>query len=313
MALIRPSRAGASAARYPVIGIGIAAVSSAALLISFARGQGVPALAIAALRMSIAGLVVGPIAILSCRKEIRRIAGAEILYAAAAGVFLALHFAFWISSLDDTSVMSSVVFVSTSPIFVGVASVLLLKERIGAPTAVGIAISIVGAAFVGLSDLGATGRHLLRGDLLALLGAVSASGYLLIGRRVRKRMSLTLDVGIAYVGAALILLCVVGVTGTRLAGFPLEGYLWVALVAAGPQLLGHTAYNWALKYVSATFVTVTLLAEPVGATLLAIAFLAQVPSALRLAGGACILAGIVLAARGESRGKDTPEKLTRAV
>ena len=126
-------------------------------------------------------------------------------------------------------------------------------------------------------------------------------------------MSLTLYVGIAYVVAALVLLGVVCVTGTRLAGFPREGYLWVALVAAGPQLLGHTAYNWALKFVSATFVTVTLLAEPVGATLLALAFLGQVPSALRLAGGICILAGIGLAARAESRRKDAPEKLPRAV
>jgi drug/metabolite transporter (DMT)-like permease len=296
-----------------VIAIGVAAVSSAALLISLARAQGVPALAIAALRMSIAGLVVGPVAILSCRKEIRGLTIQETLCAAAAGVLLALHFAFWISSLDDTSVMSSVVFVSTSPIFVGIASVFLLKERMGMPTMIGIAVSIVGAAFVALSDIGQQGRHLLRGDLFALLGAVSASGYLLIGRRVRKRMSLTLYVGIAYVGAALILLGIAGVTGTRLAGFPRQGYLWVALVAAGPQLLGHTAYNWALKYVSATFVTVTLLAEPVGATLLAIAFLAQVPSALRLAGGICILAGILLAARAESRGKDAAEKLPHAV
>ncbi len=307
------SEARVSAARYPVIAIGVAAVSSAALLITLARGQGVPALAIAALRMSIAGLVMGPIALLSCRREIRGLPPAETLSAAAAGVLLAFHFAFWISSLDDTSVMSSVVFVSTSPIFVGIVSVVLLKERMGTPTVIGIAVSIVGVAFVGLSDLGAPGKHLLRGDLCALLGAVSASGYLLIGRRVRKRMSVTLYVGIAYVVAALILLGIVGLTGTRLAGFPREGYLWVALVAAGPQLLGHTAYNWALKYVSATFVTVTLLAEPVGATLLAIAFLAQVPSALRLAGGICILAGILLAARAETRAKGAPEKLPHAV
>lgn len=309
----RLARARGPAARYPVLAVGVAAVSSAALLISLARAQGVPALAIAALRMSIAGLVVGPIAVLRCREEIRGLTVVQTLSAAAAGVLLALHFAFWISSLDDTSVMSSVVFVSTSPIFVGLASVFLLRERMGMPTAIGIAVSIVGAAFVALSDLGQPGRHLLRGDLFALLGAVSASGYLLIGRRVRKKMSLTLYVGIAYLSAALILLGVVGVTRTRLAGYPREGYLWIALLAAGPQLLGHTAYNWALRYVSATFVTVTLLAEPIGATMLAIVFLSQVPSALRLAGGVCILAGILLAARGESLWKDSPEKLPRAV
>jgi drug/metabolite transporter (DMT)-like permease len=180
-------------------------------------------------------------------------------------------------------------------------------------TTIGIAVSIVGAAFVAFSDFGQPGMHLLRGDLFALLGAVSASGYLLIGRRVRKRMSLTLYVGIAYVSAAIVLLGIAGLTGTRLTAYPRAGYLWVALLAAGPQLLGHTAYNWALKYVSATFVTVTLLAEPIGATLLAIAFLAQVPSALRLAGGVCILAGIACAAREDSHSKDGPDKLPHVV
>lgn len=311
--ILHPDGVRGSAARYPVLAAGVAAVSSAALIISFARAQGVPALAIAALRMGFAGLVTAPIAVVRCREEIRGLTVVEALCAAAAGVLLALHFAFWISSLDDTSVMSSVVFVSTSPIFVGLASLFLLRERMGLPTAIGIAVSIVGAMFVALADLGPTGTHVLRGDLYALVGAVSASGYLLIGRRVRKRMSLTLYVGIAYLVAALILLGLAGVTGARLAGHPREGYLWIALLAAGPQLLGHTAYNWALRYVSATFVTVTLLAEPIGATLLAIVFLSQVPSVLRLAGGACILAGIVLAARGESRRQDSQEKLPRVV
>ena len=114
-------------------------------------------------------------------------------------------------------------------------------------------------------------------------------------------MSLRLYVGITYLTAAIALLAVVGITATPLLGFPVQGYLWVLLLAAGPQLLGHSAYNWALKYVTATFVTVTLLAEPIGATLLAIPVLAQVPTPFRLAGGALILAGVFLAARAEAR------------
>ncbi len=307
------ARTRGSAASYPVLAVGMAAVSSAALLITFARAQGVPALAIAALRMSIAALVVGPIAILRCRTEIRGLTVVGTLFAVAAGVLLALHFAFWISSLDDTSVMSSVVFVSTSPVFVGLASVFLLRERMKMPTVAGIVVSIVGAALIAFSDVGQSGTHSIRGDLFALLGAVAVSGYLLIGRHLRKRMSVTLYVGIAYVSAAVVLLAVAGVTATRLVEYSREGYLWVALLAAGPQLLGHTSYNWALKYVSATFVTVTLLAEPIGATLLAILFLSQVPSVLRLAGGAFILAGILLAVGGESRRKKSSEKLPHAV
>jgi drug/metabolite transporter (DMT)-like permease len=155
---------------------------------------------------------------------------------------------------------------------------------------------------VGIADLGMGGAGSVRGDALALLGGVSVSGYLLIGRELRKRLSLAAYAGIVYSAAAVVLLAIVGVTRTRLLGHPWKGYLLVALLAAGPQLLGHTSYNWALKYVSATFVTVTLLAEPIGATLLAIPLLRQLPSPVGLAGGALILAGIFLAARGEKRG-----------
>jgi drug/metabolite transporter (DMT)-like permease len=196
--------------------------------------------------------------------------------------------------------MSSVVFVSTNPLFVAAASILLLKEKVRAGTLAGIGVAIAGGVVVGLADAGQGGSVTARGDILALLGAVSASGYLLVGRQLRARMSLSLYVGIAYVVAAAALLSVVGLTGLPLTGFPPRGWLWVLLLAAGPQLVGHTSYNYALKYVSATLVTVTLLAEPIGATLLAIPLLSQVPTLPRIIGGACILAGIVLAARAET-------------
>jgi drug/metabolite transporter (DMT)-like permease len=279
----------------------VLAVSSAAVLISLARAEGVPALAIAALRMSIAALVVVPFALAGRREEIRRLKPPDVLLAVGSGILLAMHFGFWISSLDHTSVMSSVVLVSTNPVFVGLASALLLREKPSRGTVMGIAVAVLGGAVVGLADLGPSGGASLRGDALALLGALSVSGYLLIGRRLRRSMSVSLYVALVYLTAAVALLALVGITSTRIAGFPLRGYLWVLLLAAGPQLLGHTSYNWALKYVSATFVTVTLLAEPIGATLLAIPVLGQVPTPIRLAGGVLILAGVFLAARAEAR------------
>jgi drug/metabolite transporter (DMT)-like permease len=303
---VTPGPTPARARAYLALVIGVLAVSSAAILVTLARAQGAPAILIAALRMSAAAVVIVPIALVRCRAEIRALHARELLLGIASGVCLALHFAFWISSLDYTSVMSSVVFVSTNPLFVGLASVLILKERLGRWTTIGVLVAVIGGALVGLADLRATGGQSLKGDALALLGAVSVSGYLLIGRRLRKTMSLTLYVGIAYATAAVVLLAVVGITATRITGYPLAAYLWIALLAAGPQLLGHTAYNWALKYVSATLVTVSLLAEPVGATLLAIPILSQVPSAVRLAGGGLILAGIALAARAEARSAARP-------
>jgi drug/metabolite transporter (DMT)-like permease len=285
------------------LALGVAAVSSAAVLISLARKEGAPALAIAALRMCFASLVVVPVAFIRARTEMRRLPPRDLLLCVAAGLFLALHFAFWTSSLDTTSVMSSVVFVSTNPLFVGLASVVFLHERLRGWTIAGICVAAAGAVVIGAADLGRSGADSLKGDLLALLGALSASGYLLLGRRVRQRVSLTLYVSIAYLTAALALLAVVLVTGTRLGGFPVAGFLWIALLAAGPQLIGHTSYNWALRFVTATFVTVTLLAEPVGATLLAIPVLGQVPSAAALGGAVLILAGIFLCSRENHAGK----------
>ncbi len=289
---------------YLVLAAAIAAVSSAAVLISLAHAEGVPAIAIAALRLSFASIVVAPLAFVRSRSEIRNLSRRDLLLCVLSGALLALHFALWTSSLDSTSVMSSVVFVSTNPVFVGIASAIIFRERLGAWSIAGIVVAAVGGTIVGLLDLGQAGTESLRGDVLALLGALAGSGYLLVGRSLRSRLSLTGYVGIAYTTAAVLLLGLTAVTGTRLAGFPAAGYLWIVLLAAGPQLIGHTSYNWALKYVSATFVTVALLAEPIGATLLAIPVLGQVPSVVRLAGGALILAGIVLAARAEARGTE---------
>jgi drug/metabolite transporter (DMT)-like permease len=279
----------------------MAAVSSAAVIISLARAEGIPALAIAALRLSLAALVVGPIALARARGEIRRLSRRDLALSFAGGTFLSLHFIFWITSLDSTSVMSSVIFVSTSPLFVGLASLLLLRERLSRGTMFGIALAVAGGMVVGIGDQGSRGVGSIRGDIYALLGGVSASGYLLVGRALRQRMSLAAYTGIVYTLAAAILMAVAFASGAQLFGHPWKGYLLVALLAAGPQLIGHTSYNWALKHLSATFVTVTLLAEPVGATILAIPILGQVPSPMGLAGGLLILGGIFVAARAESR------------
>ena len=285
----------------------MAAVSSAAILITMARREGAPALLIAAFRMAFAALIVAPVAIARCGKEIRSLRARDLLVGIASGIFLALHFAFWISSLDYTSVMSSVVFVSANPLFVGLASLIVFRERLGRATVIGVMVAVIGGVLIGYADLGRSGGQSFKGDMLALLGAVAVSGYLLIGRGLRKRMTLTLYVGITYTTAAVVLLAVVLLTATRFSGYPPAAWLWIAALAAGPQLLGHSAYNWALKWVSATLVTVTLLAEPVGATLFAVLVLAQVPSPLRIAGGALILSGIALAARAEGRAASRPD------
>ena len=285
---------------YLVLAIGIVAASSSAFLITFARQEGMPAIAIAALRLSMASLVLAPFALVRARTELQRLARRDLALALVSGVFLGLHFAFWISSLDYTSVMSSVVFVSTNPLFVALASVFILREPLGRGTFVGIAVAVVGGALVGLTDLGHAGSGSLQGDALALSGAVAVSGYLIVGRSLRRRLSLLPYITLVYSTAAVVLLAMAWAMGIALIGYSPLAYALIVLLAAGPQLIGHSSYNWALKYLSATMITVTILAEPVGATVLAIPILGQVPAPISLAGGALILAGIYLAARGET-------------
>lgn len=287
---------------YIVLAVALPVTSTAAILISLAARQAMPALAIAALRLAVAAVITLPIAVVRARSEILRLPARDLLLAAASGAFLALHFGFWISSLESTSVMSSVVLVSTNPLFVGLASILLLREKPRLWMWLGILAAGGGAVVIGLADLGGAGPGSLRGDIFALLGAVSASGYLLMGRLLRRRMSATAYIGVVYPAAALLMLGAALLAGTQLSGYPPKAYLWVVLLALGPQLIGHTSYNYALKYVSATFVTVALLFEPVGATLLAIPILGQVPPLLAGAGGALILAGIFFSSRAERRG-----------
>lgn len=286
---------------YFVLAVGILAVSSAAIIITFARREGIPAVAIAALRLTLASLVLAPIAVTRARGEWRRLALRDLALAMASGVLLALHFAFWISSLDYTSVMSSVVLVSTNPLFVGLASVLLLRESLRGWTMVGIAVAMVGSALIGVTDLGQSGAESLQGDALALAGAAAVSGYLLIGRKLRKQLSLIAYIGLVYSTAAVVLLALMSAMGAGVFGYSVKGYALVLLLALGPQLIGHSSYNWALKYLSATFITITLFAEPIGATLLAIPLLAQTPSLLKFFGGAFVLVGIYLAAREEAQ------------
>jgi drug/metabolite transporter (DMT)-like permease len=252
------------------------------------------------LRLTFASLVLSPWVIPKGPREWKQLSRRDFVLALIAGISLALHFALWISSLDYTSVMSSVVFVSTNPLFVGLASVLLLRESLSRGTLVGIIVAGIGGAIIGLTDLEQAGVETLQGNALALLGAVTVSGYLLIGRQLRKQLSLLAYIGLVYSTAAIVLIALAIAMGENLLGYSLAGYLFVALLAAGPQLIGHTSYNWALKYVSATFVTVTLLAEPIGATLIAIPALNQIPSPMKILGGALILSGIYFAAKSET-------------
>lgn len=291
-------------AAYVVLAAAVLIVSSAAIMIRLAQKEGVPSLSIAALRLALAALILTPIALTQSGREIRALSKRDILLGIAAGGFLAAHFAAWISSLAFTSVASSVALVTTNPVWIAVASWLIFKERPSIGLALGIAFALGGSALIFLSDSQASaqaGSSPLLGNTLALVGSFTICGYLLIGRGLRRRLSLLPYIWLVYSAAAIALVLLALATGNPLTGFSAFAWLMLAGLAVGPQLLGHSAVNWALKYVSASFIAVVILGEPIGAAILAWLFLGEGFAVMQMAGFALLLIGIYLAAQNEKR------------
>ena len=287
--------------------LGIFAVASASLLIRFAQRE-VSSLVIAAYRMGLSGLILIPFTIPRHNAELRGLSRRELLLAALAGVLLALHFATWILSLESTSVASSVVLVTTQPLWVALLAPFALKERLSPFIVIGLFVVLLGTVVIGVSDVcqqASTfacppltefiqGKAFL-GDLLALAGAWAGAGYILIGRSLRPKLSLTPYIFLVYGMAGLVLIAMVAVSGQPSFGFSPIIYLYLLLLALLPQLLGHSSFNWALAHLPASYVSIALLGEPVGASILAAILLGEFPSGLKLGGIALILAGILVA------------------
>jgi len=273
--------------------LGVAAVSTASTFIRLAQGD-VPSLAVAAWRLMLASLMLAPVSLGRCRVEWAPLTRREWGWLAISGVFLAIHFYTWIESLALTSVAASVVLVSLTPLFVAVVSRVFLKETLTRRTVGGIALAIVGSACIALGDRHAS-VHRLAGDGLALVGAAAIAGHMLIGRRLRARLSLLGYIFPVYGVAAVVLMLCALATGTPLTGYPSPAWLWLLLIALIPQVIGHSSFNWALGHLPAAYVSLATLAEPVGATLLAWLILREAPTWAAVGGGALILIGLGLA------------------
>ncbi len=280
---------------YLGVGFGVITVSAAAVLVRLAQAE-VHSIVVAAWRLTLATLILAPVALIGFRREFESFTRDDWRNAFLSGLLLAVHFGTWISSLALTTVAASVMLVWTSPIFVGLGSHLLLGERLTRGMTVALVVVIMGSVIIGVGDLG-EGTHRLLGDFLALMGAISGAGYFLIGRRLRRRLSLIAYVFPVYGTAALALMTVMLVSGLGPAPEQTQTWVWLVLMAIGPQILGHSSLNWALRYFSATFVSVATLGEPIGSTLLAWWLLGERPTPWAVAGGLLIIVGIVVASR----------------
>lgn len=278
---------------------GVLAVSTGSVLVKLCT---VPPLSLAAYRM---GLIAPVFLLWTSLREPRWASSfrkADRKWVVLAGVSLGLHFATWIASLSYTSVTSSVVLVTTNPIFVGLGSLLFLKEPVTRKFWLGTALAILGTAVIAVSDGGgsAAAPDPALGNALALAGAFFMSGYLLVGRRLQSQVSSGAYITGVYSLAALTLWLGVLAVGSPAWGFSLHDWVLLALAAAIPQGVGHTMLNRSLKLFPATVVAAAILGEPVAATALATLTIGEQPQVLQVVGGMVVIAGVGL---GTSKGR----------
>jgi drug/metabolite transporter (DMT)-like permease len=276
-------------------------VSTAAILIRLAQTENASSLLIATVRLGVAALLLTIPVLSRQRDELRALSRRELVLATLAGVALALHFACWIRSLEFTSVAASTVLVTTNPLWVALASMLVLRESLTRSLACGVALTLAGTAWIFLLE--PTPSNLVPqtalGNLLALGGALCMSAYLMLGSVLRRKLSLLTYVWLVYSIAALTLLATCVALGEAVGRLTPRAMLLMLALAVGPQLLGHTIFNWALRHVSTTFVALSILGEPIGSALLALMLFGESISPPQLLAYALILSGIVLSALGE--------------
>jgi len=290
----------------PGIGLllGVFAVSTGAV---FVRAAEAPALVVAAYRLGIVTIILAPIAWFKAKNEFKNFSSRDLKFTLLAGLFLALHFAAWISSLDYTSISSSVLLVTTNPIWVGLLSPVITRDKIRIPTIIGIAMSVTGSAVIGAADFTAGGTALW-GDYLALAGSVFIAFYLMIGRNLRRKYSLLPYITLCYGSAAVILWIIVLALNMQISGF--SGITWISLgcLAVIPQLIGHTIYNWALRWFSPGYIAVSLLGEPIIASILAWIIFNESLTGLKVIGGSIILFAIYVSVSGEKHAEKRVER-----
>jgi drug/metabolite transporter (DMT)-like permease len=284
---------------YLALFISVVSVSFAAIFIVSCDA---PALSIAFYRLLFTLLLILPF-VLKYRKtrhELLNMPRSTLLIMIGIGIILAAHFALWITSLEHTSVASSVILVTAHPLLVGPISHFFLKERLSAVNATGIVLSVVGVIILVYGNYGfATGLDTFEGNILAILGGIFAGLYILGGRKLRKTVSIGSYAFVVYAVGTIVLFVICLLFNAPVINLSLKDYGIIFLMAVVAGIFGHTLYNWSLEHVRASLASVVLLGEPIGSSLLAFAlpWIQQTPSYYTIIGGAIILSGIYLTAR----------------
>ncbi|MGM8216640.1 DMT family transporter [Bacillaceae bacterium W0354] len=277
-------------APYIAVTIGVISVSTSAI---FVRLADAPSSIIANYRLLLAVLIMLPLITWKYRDEFKKINKKDWYLSIAAGVFLAFHFILWFESLNHTSVASSTVLVTTQPIFAFIGGYLFFKERFTTGAVISLLIALTGSAIISWGDFQISGMALF-GNFLALMGAIAVTGYFLFGQNVRKRLSLMTYTFVVYFISSITLIIYNLLLGVPFTGYTTETWLYFLALAIIPTFFGHTLFNWALKWVNASTITMGILFEPVGASILAFFVLEEVVTWSQFLGGTIVIFGLML-------------------
>jgi drug/metabolite transporter (DMT)-like permease len=275
---------------YLPIAIGVIAVSMSAIFVKLANAD---AGVIAFYRMLFSVLIMAPIFFWKYTAELKILTKRDWTFSFIAGIFLAFHFILWFESLNYTSVASSTVLVTLQPLFAFAGTYFFFKERLSVKTILSGLIAIGGCILISWGDFRISGSALY-GDMLALSACGLVTAYLLFGQDVRKRLSLVTYTFVVYGVSTITLFFYIVVKGESFGPYPANDWLWFLLLAIVPNLLGHTLFNWSLKYVSTNIISIAILFEPIGAAILAFYVFNEYLSATQILGGFIVIAGITL-------------------
>lgn len=273
-----------------IVLLGVAGVSLSAILV---RWSTAPSLILAFYRMGMAALLLAPVVLCRHRQELRSLSRRDGLLCLASGAFLGLHFTAYFAALERTTIASAVVLVDTEVLFVALASVLLWRRRLPKKAWIAVLLAFGGSVLVAAGDISVSGEA-LRGDLIALSGALFMAVYTLIGAACRKRLSTTVYTFLVYAAAALTVLVIAAARGTPLVGYGTVNYATALGMAVFCTLLGHSVFSWGLKYLPPAFISTAKLLEPVFAAVWGLLLFAEVPGWTVLLGGAVVIGGVAL-------------------
>ncbi|MFO7619239.1 MAG: DMT family transporter [Thermoplasmata archaeon] len=282
--------------RKPELAI-IIAVLACSFASIFIRWSDAEPLAIAFYRLLFTTLMLLPFVLLRKGGEFQKLGKKNVALMLGIGLILSFHFSMWITSLELTTVASSVILVTAHPILVGTISHFVMKDRLSRLNFFGIFVAVAGVMILTAGDFTGgplTGSATL-GNILAFLAGICAGIYILGGRKMRRTISLVTYAFLVYLFCTIFLFIQCLAAGTKLFPLPANEYYLFLLMALIPGILGHTLYNWSLKHVTATVVSVSLLGEPIGSSILAVLILGEIPSNWVLIGGPIVLVGIVMA------------------